>query len=248
MTTVRSAIYLLSAARPICATSISRVRRFWWDRCGIYLVWVLVTIVSAFLLLRSVCYPGQGRSQIESFVLLPGALQCWMFSAIPPTDLDRYPYWFSGSFVVLLEWQVFFLLLFCSPIRPSTSCPTFLPQLSNFGGPPLGRFSPSRKLPPPMHGCITNCGHGSPRELYDLLWISDLRHVLQISALLCKCYTFFYVPPARKLVFSLQLRVAQWCVLRCRGMKCKNWTAHAPIAIQRSTIFFFSFFFFFVQR
>ena len=57
----------------------------------------------------------------------------------------------------------------------------------------------------------------------------------------------FYVPPARKLVFSLQLRVAQCCVLRYRGMKCKNWTAHAPIVIQRSTIFFL-FFFFFVQR
>ena len=58
---------------------------------------------------------------------------------------------------------------------------------------------------------------------------------------------FFYVPPVRKLVFSLQLRVAQYCVLRYRGMKCKNSTAHAPIAIQRSTIFFL-FFFFFVQR
>ena len=57
----------------------------------------------------------------------------------------------------------------------------------------------------------------------------------------------FYVPPARKLVFSLHLRVAQCCVLRYRGMKCKNWIAHVPIAIQRSTIFFL-FFFFFVQR
>ena len=56
-----------------------------------------------------------------------------------------------------------------------------------------------------------------------------------------------YVPPARKLVFPLQLRVAQCCVFRYRGMKCKNWTAHAPIAIQRSTIFLF-FFFFFVQE
>ena len=37
----------------------------------------------------------------------------------------------------------------------------------------------------------------------------------------------FYVPPARKLVFSLQIRVTQCCVLRYRGMKCKNWTAHA---------------------
>ena len=59
----------------------------------------------------------------------------------------------------------------------------------------------------------------------------------------------FYVPPARKLVFSLQLTVAQCSILRYRGMKCKNWTAHAPIAMQRSTIiFFFLFFFFFVQR
>ena len=32
----------------------------------------------------------------------------------------------------------------------------------------------------------------------------------------------FYVPPARKLIFTLQLRVAQCCVLRYRGMKCKN--------------------------
>ena len=38
----------------------------------------------------------------------------------------------------------------------------------------------------------------------------------------------------------------EW-ILRYRGMKCKNWTAHAPIAMQRSTIFFL-FFFFFVQR
>ena len=53
----------------------------------------------------------------------------------------------------------------------------------------------------------------------------------------------FYVPPACKLVFSLQLTVAQCSILRYRGMKCKNWTAHAPIAWQRSKIFFF-----FVQR
>ena len=52
------------------------------------------------------------------------------------------------------------------------------------------------------------------------------------------------MPPARKLVFSLQLSVAQCCVLRYRGMKCNNWTAHVPIAIQRSTIFFLFFFFF----
>ena len=57
----------------------------------------------------------------------------------------------------------------------------------------------------------------------------------------------FYVPPARKLVFLLQLTVAQCSILRYRGMKCKNWTAHAPIAMQRSTVFFL-FFFFFVQR
>ena len=61
------------------------------------------------------------------------------------------------------------------------------------------------------------------------------------------CIIMFYVPPARKLVFSLQLRVAQCCELRYRGMKCKNWTAHVPIATQWSTIFFL-FFFFFVQR
>ena len=32
----------------------------------------------------------------------------------------------------------------------------------------------------------------------------------------------FYVPPARKLVFSLQLTVAQCSTLRYKGMKCKN--------------------------
>ena len=39
------------------------------------------------------------------------------------------------------------------------------------------------------------------------------------------------MPPARKLVFSLQLTVAQCSTFRQKGMKCKNWTAHAPIAI-----------------
>ena len=34
----------------------------------------------------------------------------------------------------------------------------------------------------------------------------------------------FYVPPARKLVFSLQLTVAQCSILRYREMKCKNIT------------------------
>ena len=58
---------------------------------------------------------------------------------------------------------------------------------------------------------------------------------------------YIYVPPARKLVFSLQLTIPQCSILRYRGMKCKNWSAHAPIAMQRSTIFFL-FFFFFVQR
>ena len=32
----------------------------------------------------------------------------------------------------------------------------------------------------------------------------------------------FYVPPARKLVFSLHLTVAQRSILRYIGMKCKN--------------------------
>ena len=32
----------------------------------------------------------------------------------------------------------------------------------------------------------------------------------------------FYVPPARKLVFSLQFAVAQCSILRYRGIKCKN--------------------------
>ena len=32
----------------------------------------------------------------------------------------------------------------------------------------------------------------------------------------------FYVPSARKLVFPLQMRVAQCCVFRYRGMNCKN--------------------------
>ena len=46
----------------------------------------------------------------------------------------------------------------------------------------------------------------------------------------------FYVPPARKLVFSLQLTVAQCSIFRQKGMKCKIWTAHAPIAMKRSSI------------
>ena len=33
---------------------------------------------------------------------------------------------------------------------------------------------------------------------------------------------FFYVPPARKLVFLLHLTVAQCSILRYRGMQCKN--------------------------
>ena len=37
------------------------------------------------------------------------------------------------------------------------------------------------------------------------------------------------------------------CVVVSRGMQCENWTAHAPITIQRSVIFFL-FLFFFVQR
>ena len=40
----------------------------------------------------------------------------------------------------------------------------------------------------------------------------------------------------RKLVFSLQLTVAQCSTLRCKGMKCKNWTAHALIAMKQSLI------------
>ena len=39
-----------------------------------------------------------------------------------------------------------------------------------------------------------------------------------------------------KLVFSLQLTVAQCSTLRYKGMKCKNGTAHAPIAMKRSSI------------
>ena len=58
------------------------------------------------------------------------------------------------------------------------------------------------------------------------------KKLVRIFSVLCKTKTYkiwnyLYVPPARKLVFSLQLRVAQCCVLRYRGMKCKNWTAHA---------------------
>ena len=37
-----------------------------------------------------------------------------------------------------------------------------------------------------------------------------------------RCLIYIYVPPSRKLVFSLLLRVAQCCVLRYRGMKCTN--------------------------
>ena len=38
----------------------------------------------------------------------------------------------------------------------------------------------------------------------------------------CNSINACYVPPARKLVFPLRLRVAQCCVFRYRGMKCKN--------------------------
>ena len=47
------------------------------------------------------------------------------------------------------------------------------------------------------------------------------------SALCCisselPCQVNIFVPPARKLVFPLQLTVAQCSILRYRGMKCKN--------------------------
>ena len=73
-----------------------------------------------------------------------------------------------------------------------------------------------------------------------------LSRVSQFPELCALARILSYVPPARKLVFSLQLTVAQCSILRYRGMECKNWTAHAPIAMQQSTIFFL--FFFFVQR
>ena len=44
------------------------------------------------------------------------------------------------------------------------------------------------------------------------------------------------MPQARKLDFSPQLTVAQCSTLRYKGMKCKHWTAHAPIAMKRSSI------------
>ena len=78
-------------------------------------------------------------------------------------------------------------------------------------------------------------------RFYLILWIYLNYNVWKVNTI------YFYVPPARNLVFSLQLTVAQCSTLRYRGMKCKNWTALAPIAMQRSTIFFL-FFFFFVQR
>ena len=68
-------------------------------------------------------------------------------------------------------------------------------------------------------------------------------HTRKINFFFPSCTMYYYVPLVRKLVFSLQLTVAQCSTLRYRGMKCKNWTAHAPIAMQRSTVFFF-----FVQR
>ena len=84
-----------------------------------------------------------------------------------------------------------------------------------------------------------------------LVWIPPLRRSGGYTSLSsqsppCRpCYTInYYVPFAHKRVFMLQLRVAQCCVLRYKGTSCKNWTAHAPITMQRSIIFFL----FFVQR
>ena len=82
--------------------------------------------------------------------------------------------------------------------------------------------------------------------------INFCKHCVQHANIVCltwkmrKTTNIFYVPLARKLVFSLQLTVAQCSILRYRGMKCKNWTAHAPIAMQQSKIFFL--FFLLVQR
>ena len=69
-------------------------------------------------------------------------------------------------------------------------------------------------------------------------------NVIKFSILFFETINLLYQPPARKLIFLLQLTVAQCSILRYRGIKCKNWTAHAPIAMQRSTIFFL----FFLQR
>ena len=79
-----------------------------------------------------------------------------------------------------------------------------------------------------------------------LCWIGRRKHPKNNKNKIWSQLIYYYVPPARKLVFSLQLTVAQCSILRYRGMKCKNWTTHAPIAMQRSTIFFL-FFFYFVQ-
>ena len=98
---------------------------------------------------------------------------------------------------------------------------------------------------------ITSSYFTSLRNIFVLFWFYKviaptimvlpliLRLWLPSPLNLYKSNNIFYVPPARKLVFSLQLTVAQCSILRYRGMKCKNWTAHAPIAMQRSTVFFF---------
>ena len=86
--------------------------------------------------------------------------------------------------------RLFFLLIF-SPIRLSTSCHTFLPQFSHFRGLTVGRFSTSAALSSPGHDRITKCGHFFHREVHDLLWISDLHNVLQVSSSFSDATNFF---------------------------------------------------------
>ena len=51
-------------------------------------------------------------------------------------------------------------------------------------------------------------------------WTFYLPFLMILSDL--QLFKSFYVPPARELVFSLQLTVAQCSIFRYRGVKCKN--------------------------
>ena len=152
--------------------------------------------------------------------------QLWLFWTARSTVFWGIFHWLRGS--PTFTWTCF------SPFKADFT-PVVFSEIFNWlrDSPTFAwaYFSPSKAGFAPMKHAVTVCPHY-------LASISRCRMLSQNREI---CY---YVPPARKLVFSLQLTVAQCSILRYRGIKCKNWTAHALIAMQRSTICFF----FFVQR
>ena len=76
-------------------------------------------------------------------------------------------------------------------------------------------------------------GHRYTKLNVNIQWINIRIKPITIQMV---THIIFYVPSARKLVFSLQLTVAQCSTFRQKGMKCKNWTAHAPVSMKRSSI------------